>query len=170
MTDTYRIDRETTSPVMSSNECGLLLATVHALQAIDVPFALVHESAMMGWGIDNNIFLDHVDVLVVQEDGFETLGSRVPQDIREYVKVELAGVPTRLWSRSSLGIRGSIEVTSCSRYGCEALAPELVLRKLPYSPDAPMLMEQRARLASILMVDELTDEGLALVARYARGK
>lgn len=60
-------------------------------------------------------------------------------------------------------------MTACPRYGCEAVAPELVLAKLPYSPDAALLQEQRARLAAIVHAADLSDEELRLVAQYVRG-
>lgn len=154
---------------MASGDCRVLTTTVDKLMAQHVGFALVHESALMGWGIDNNVFLNHVDALLFDDTDFHKLGRDVPNKIGCFAESELDGIPVRLWSRASLGIRGGFDVTSCIRYGCEALAPELVLRKLPYSPDAPLLMEQRARLASILMVDDLDNEELELVADYVRG-
>ena len=155
---------------MSAGSCASLQTAVDELNALGVSFALVHESALMGWGIDNNAFLACVDVLFLQNDGFEALGCGVPSRLGEYEETKLAGLPLRLWSRCSLGIQGAVEVTACAHYGCEALAPELVLKKLPYSPDARILLEQRARLAAILMADKLSDEELALVARYVRGE
>lgn len=149
--------------------CHALLAAVEAMRSLGVRFVLVHESALMGWGIDNSVFLGCVDALVVRRDGFEALGLEEPSGIGQYVEAEFSGIPARLWSRESLGIRGGVEVTSCARYGCEALAPEVVLTKLPYSPDAALLAEQRARLAAILMAESLTDDELELVARYVRG-
>ena len=155
---------------MTAGRCVPLQTVVDALGAAGVSFALVHESALMGWGIDNNAFLECVDVLLIQDDSFEEFGCPIPCGIGEYGIVELSGVQTRLWSRGSLGIHAGFEVTACARYGCEALAPELVLKKLPYSPDARILLEQRARLAAILMADKLSDEELALVACYVRGE
>lgn len=154
---------------MSGVGNDVLTAAVGALNRAGVPFALVHESALAGWGVDNNAFLDCVDALLVDDGCFGVLGCDAPDGIGGFAEAELGGVPARLWSRQSLGIQGAFDVTSCPRYGCEALAPELVLSKLPYSPDAHMLLEQRARLAAILMADELADDELALVARYVRG-
>ena len=154
---------------MAARTCAALSAAVAALQAQCVAFALVHESALMGWGIDNNAFLECVDALVVDERDFRKLGLAAPSSIGDFADAELAGVPARLWSRRSLGLAGPFDVTSCARYGCEALAPELVLGKLPHSPDARMLEEQRARLAAIVFSESLTDEELSLVARYVRG-
>lgn len=154
---------------MAGGKCCILEVAVDALKTSGVAFALVHESALMGWGIDNNVFLDYVDVLLFDDGDFRALDSDVPQGIGGYAEARLGEVPARLWSRASLGLDSGFDVTSCASYGCDALAPELVLRKLPYSPDAPLLMEQRARLASIQMVDSLSDEELTLVARYVRG-
>lgn len=154
---------------MGARTCPALTAAVGALRERGVAFALVHESALMGWGIDNNAFLGCVDALVLDERDFRKLGLAAPSSIGGFADAELAGVPARLWSRLSLGLPGPFDVTSCARYGCEALAPELVLGKLPYSPDARMLEEQRARLASIVFCESLTDEELSLVARYVRG-
>ena len=106
---------------------------------------------------------------VVDDGGFGALGAQTPGRLGEYASVEIEGVPVRLWSRSSLGIDGPFDVTACPQYGCEAMAPELVLAKLPYSPDAALLREQRARLASIVHVADLSDEELMLVAQYVRG-
>ena len=154
---------------MAGGECRALASAVGELLESGVGFALVHESALMGWGIDNNAFLGCVDALLLDNAGFRALGCDAPEGIGRFVEADLGGVQARLWSRASLGIRGGLDVTSCARYGCEALAPELVLQKLPYSPDAPLLMEQRARLAAILLVDGLADDELNLVARYVRG-
>lgn len=155
--------------MMAARTCTTLSTAVRALQSAGPMFALVHESALMGWGIDISAFLESVDILLLDDGDFQKVGARVPEGIADFAEAELDGVPARLWSKSSLGLEGGIEVTACPRYGCEALAPELVLRKLPYSPDARMLMEQRARLAAILFAAELTDEELSLVARYVRG-
>lgn len=156
---------------MSSRKCKSLETVVSELQRDGVVFALVHESALMGWGIDNNVFLDTVDVFLEDESGFGILGSgSVPSNLGECAQVEVTGVPVRLWSRASLGLSSPFDVTECKRYGCDALAPEIVLRKLPYSPDARLLDEQRARLAAIVNVDSLTDDELILFARYVRGE
>lgn len=155
---------------MNGGTCASLVAVVDAMQSANVGFALVHESALMGWGLDNNAFLNSVDVLLVDGDGFVEFGCASPTDLGEFAAVDVACVSTRLWSRASLGIAGGVEVTSCPRYGCEALAPEIVLRKLAYSPDARMLLEQRARLASVLLAEELSEKELSMVARYVRGE
>lgn len=154
---------------MKARTCAALTEVVTCLQSIGMAFALVHESALMGWGIDNNMFLDRVDVLLLDDGGFRAFGANVPTLAGQHVEVQVSDVPTRLWSRESLRLAGSFDVTACKRYGCEALAPELVLKKLPFSPDIYMLAEQRARLASILFADDLTEEELSLVARYVRG-
>ena len=154
---------------MAGNLCEPLKVVVEALRASKVAFALVHESALMGWGIDNNAFLGHVDVLLAHDEDFSSFKCEQPNAPGVYAAMEIADVPVRFWSRASLGIKGPFEVTSCTRYGCEALAPEVVLKKLPYSPEARMLLEQRARLASILFAEDLTEDELSLVARYVRG-
>ena len=149
--------------------CAELKAVCDQLAGEGVRMALVHESALMGWGIDSNVVLPVSDVLLIDDGGFEALGTQPPGQLGEHADVELAGMPVRLWSRSSLGIDGPFDVTACPRYECEALAPELVLAKLPYSPDAALLQEQRARLASIVHAADLSDEELTLVAQYVRG-
>jgi len=154
---------------MTAGACGALSTAVGVLKSAGASFALVHESALMGWGIDNNAFLEHADVLLLDETDFGKIGLDAPVRLGSYVDADLGEVPARLWSRASLGLTGTIEVTACPRYGCEALAPEVVLRKLPYSPDSRLLAEQRAHLAAILHADKLTDEELSLVARYVRG-
>ena len=152
-----------------THACSTLRTVCDQLADKGVDMALVHESALMGWGIDANVVLPVVDALLVDDGGFGALGAQTPGRLGEYASVEIEGVPVRLWSRSSLGIDGPFDVTACPRYGCEAMAPELVLAKLPYSPDAALLREQRARLASIVHVADLSDEELMLVAQYVRG-
>ena len=154
---------------MAAMECGVLAAAVEELEADGIEFALVHESALMGWGVDNNAFLRCVDAVLLEDEDFAVLGCSLPSGVGGYAEAEVAGVPVRLWSRTSLGLSGAVEVTSCIRYGCEALAPETVLRKLPFSPDFRLLEEQRACLAAIIHARELTDDELELVARYVRG-
>lgn len=155
--------------MMAAMECGVLIAAVEALKADGVSFALLHESALMGWGVDNNAFLACVDAILLEDGDFVGLGCSAPYQVGGYAKAEVSGIKVRLWSRMSLGLSGAVEVTSCPRYGCEALAPETVLRKLPFSPDFRLLEEQRACLAAILHARELTDDELELVARYVRG-
>ena len=154
---------------MATMKCGALATAVEALRADGIAFALVHESALMGWGVDNNAFLACVDAILLEDADFAELSCTLPSRVGGYTEAEVAGVPVRLWSRMSLGLSGPIEVTSCPRYGCEALAPETTLRKLPFSPDFHMLAEQRARLAAILHARELTHDELELIARYVRG-
>ena len=155
---------------MAGETCAALVAALNVLQSADIPFVLVHESALMGWGIDYSAFLSYVDALLLYDESFGELGLIAPANVGEFREMELGGTPARLWSRASLGLSGAIEETSSPRYGCEALAPEAVLRKLSYSPDFPMLAEQRARLAAILHAESLTDDELSLVAHYVRGE
>ena len=149
--------------------CTTLQTVCEQLAGKGMRMALVHESALMGWGIDSNVVLPVADVLLVDDGGFEALGAQPPGRLGEHADTEIVGVPVRLWSRSSLGLEGPFDVTACPRYGCEAVAPELVLAKLPYSPDAALLQEQRARLASIVHAAALSEEELTLVAQYVRG-
>lgn len=154
---------------MSSKDCLTLREAVALLKGHGVNFALVHEAALAGWDIDYNVFLDNVDVLLIGEEDFAQLGVSVPNQLGQFALREQEGVNMRIWSRTSLGLPSPFEVTACEAYGCEALAPELVLAKLPYSPDARLLAEQRAQLAAILNADALTDEELHLYAKYVRG-
>lgn len=150
--------------------CAPLAAVVEGLKEQGIRFVLVHESALMGWGIDVNAMLPVADVLLLDAASFQALGCEPRESLGEYAGCDVGGVSVRLWSRRSLGLEAPFDVTACPAYGCEALAPELVLVKLPYSPDAPLLLEQRARLAAIVHASELEDSELALVARYVRGE
>lgn len=145
-----------------------LLSVVNYLHD-KVDFFLVHESSLYAWGIDNVVMLSNVDLLLLGEESFSVLDCVCPSVLGEFSEWSTDGVSIRLWSRASLGLAGPFSVTSCARYGCSSLAPELVLAKVPYSPDYRLLLEQRARLASIVYADALSDDEIALVARYVRG-
>ena len=147
----------------------ILVAVVGGLKEAGVQFALAHESSLMGWGIDNNAFLGVVDAVLLDDGSFAAIGAEPPGSLGGCVSAEIAGVPTRLWSRASIGALGPVDVTLCPDYGCYSLAPEVVLSKLPYSPDYGALLENRARLAAIVHVDSLDDDELSLVARHVRG-
>ena len=144
-------------------------AAISELNRADVAFALVHESALAGWGIDNNAFLSAVDALILTAEGFDCLHVAEPAAPGEFVTIACGDCRVRLWSRKSLNLVGPFDVVACGQYACEALAPELVLQKLAYSPDAENLMEQRARLAAIVYSEALSDEEIEMYSRYVRG-
>ena len=154
---------------MSSAENPALATVARELEGRNIAFAFAHESALMAWGMDANVFLSAVDVLVIDANSFAALGCVMPDMLGSYTEVKLAGVPTRLWSRKSLGLNGEFDVTRTQRYKCDCLCPETVLAKLPYSPDSRLLSEQRARLAATINAKELTDEELGLLATLVRG-
>lgn len=143
--------------------CKQLEAAVHVANDSDMGFLLVHQSALMGWGIDDNAFLlGPVDLLVTDRSG-----EGLPKKPGSYSETALAeGSEVRLWSPESLRLGGEFASTACPKYGCRALAPELVLRTLPYSPEAPMLVEQRALLALVLNHKNLKDSEIEAFAKY----
>lgn len=155
---------------MAKGTCAALAAVVDEARRIGFRFALVHRSALVGWNLDNDAFLSTADLVLFDCSAFTALGCALPERVGTYGETAIADIPVRLWSRESLGIRGAVDVVECIGYGCEALAPEVVLRKLPYSPEVHLLSEQRARLAAILAADCLTDEEISLYARYVRGE
>lgn len=148
---------------MERPTCAKLELAVGAANRSGLDFLLVHQSALMGWGIDDNAFLlGPADLLVLGRDGGE-----LPDGIGSYLEVELAGgADARLWSPESLRLGGEFASTACPRYGCRALAPELVLRTLPYSPESGMLLEERALLALILEHGDMGDDEIEQFARY----
>jgi hypothetical protein len=130
-----------------------LTKIVAYLDNLKIPFALVHEAALAAWGIDNNMVLSRVDVLV-PEGSLPTLAS---------------DTVIRPWARLAGGETfESVEKVRVADYGCLAASPEAVLANLPSSPDFMYLREQYAGLALILFHDELTDAGLARFRRYVR--
>lgn len=134
--------------------------------------ALVHEAALMAWGIDNNYVPYSVDVLaskkafdVLRYGGgqqFEHMGNRCIEFASDYA-------PIRVWLSIGEGITfASGRLIDCKYAGYRCLRPELVLEALPTSPDFQYLLEQRAALAEVLYFDDMTDEQLMEFRSFVR--
>ena len=139
------------------------------LRAADVGFVLLHEAALAAWGISYSVVLPAMDILLINDRDAARLGLEVPEQLGTFACLDAADMPLRVWSRKSVGLSGSFDVVECPGYGCDALAPETVLEKLPYSPDARLILEARARLAEILFFDRMSDEQLGEFDSYIRG-
>ena len=146
-----------------------LAAAASVLRAADVRFALLHEAALAAWGISYSVVLPAMDILLIDDRDAALLGLEVPEQLGTFARLDAADMPLRVWSRRSVGLSGSFDVVECPGYGCDALAPETVLEKLPYSPDARLLLEARARLAEVLFFDRMDDEQLGEFDSYVRG-
>ena len=128
----------------------------------------MHEAALTAYGLDYEVFLRGVDVLFADGRSFAVLGLDVPETPGTYSELAGCEPPLRAWSRKSLRLTGVVSARRDGR-GFLVLDPELVLDKLPYSPDIHYLREQRARLAEVLYGKRLGDEDLLLFDRYVRG-
>lgn len=144
-----------------------LRAAVSHLDALGVEYALCHEAACTAFGTNYNAILHEVDAIVpagqlasigeLSEGGFLGIPLDTSVMIRLWPDEALLGTDVRyheIWSKD---------------YECRVLDPELVLRLLPCSPDYPLLLEQRARLAEVLYFDQMSDEELMLFHKYVRG-
>lgn len=141
---------------MEKPVCRRLERTVELAEEAGLEYVLLHQSALMGWGIDDNAFLlGPADLLVLS--GHVVL----PEELGGYRTEGLgAGISARLWAPRALGLGEVIETTACPRYGCRALAPELVLETLPWSPESKMLLEERALLALVINHENMTEDAV----------
>ena len=135
--------------------------------------ALVHEAALMVWGIDNNLAPYAIDVLVSKKTYTrlaETRKARVDEYMgNHYVQFESSYVPIRAWSSVGDGMSfASGRLIDCANVGYRCLRPELALEALPSSPDFQFLLEQRAALAEVLYFDDMTNEQLMEFRSFVR--
>lgn len=139
-------------------------AAADILQADDTKFALVHQAALAAWGLDRNIFLNAVDVIV---DVVPSKAVDAVDNNGMYASVDIdSRCQLRLWTAESLNLEPEFESVFSETYGCRVLAPESVFSALPLSPDYPILREQQAMLATILLKDEIADDELAEIGRF----
>lgn len=139
------------------------------LDAYGVRYALIHESALALWEVDINLFLQTVDVLVDEADVKSALGVKAEDWVKgEYVETDLMGVRMRLW-RTFLGKPLARHALYHYASGCACTpSPRAILAGLAETPDANMLLEQRAHLAEVVYADCLSDEALAEFQKYVR--
>lgn len=125
--------------------------------------ALLHEAAMMAWGLSINAVTRAVDVLAPPS------GQPVPS-WPPYKETRRLGVAVRVWSNLSDGSSfDDAPIRWNERYGRYCLDPERELEEMPHSPDFRYMLEMRARLAEVLYFDQMSDEELAQFHRYVRG-
>ena len=154
---------------MSARSSSLASAVAY-LDGRGIRFHLVHESALMAWGIDNNIVLEAVDVHIPDAEDYEAIGvDAFPESLGSYFETVVEDVRIRLWSSASLGLPPAYIRVYSKAYTCWCLDPAIVLDKLPLSPDAAWLHEQRARLAEVLYFDRMDDELLERYMARVRG-
>lgn len=145
--------------------CGLVDPTASAL---------VHEAALMAWGLDNNVSPYAIDVLVPPRS-FDALaaahGAQTGEHMgNRYVAFDGLAVPVRAWRSVGDDVRYEPRrLVFCEKFGRRCLRPEVVLEALPSSPDFRFLYEQRAALAEVLYFDDMTDEQLMEFRSYVRG-
>lgn len=136
--------------------------------------ALVHEAALMAWGIDNNLVPYAVDVLVPGKvyARAATIKEGVESECQgnRFVQIKTSYAPVRIWKSVGEGMTyGANRLVNCAAAGYKCLRPELVLEALPSSPDFSYLLEQRAALAEVLYFDDMTDEQLLEFRSFVRG-
>lgn len=141
---------------MSRGVDHTLASVIRALDGTGASYFLVHQAGALALGLCEDPLLA-VDVCLT--DG-ELDAARVT--VRPgYVECELAGRVARLWDVSSLAADGGVRVVRSRLYGCEVLAPDLLLECMGRSPDAASLARTLALLACVVHVDGLSDEQLA---------
>lgn len=136
--------------------------------------ALVHEAALMAWGIDNNLVPYAVDVLVPKKEyaRIVSIEGGVESECQgnRFVQIKTSYASVRIWKSVGEGMTyGASRLVNCVATGYKCLHPELVLEALPSSPDFSYLLEQRAALAEVLYFDDMTDEELMEFRSFVRG-
>lgn len=127
-------------------------------------FALIHEAALVAWGLTYSRFTRCLDVLIPHEE----FARICPDECR--CDSFFSEDDMRVWDSDTLladDFRNHLRWSG--KAGCFVLEPQLVLELLPLSPDIQYLLEDRARLAMVLYADEMTDEELLEFNRYVRG-
>lgn len=159
---------------MTPADMDTALASVDCVGTRD-EHALIHEAAMVAWGLDYSVSPRAIDVLVSHEafDALHASGAfeRIVCGADNCLVQNDSGlgIPVRFWGAvHGVTLRGARTVWSAA-FSRNVLDPELVLELMPYSPDSNYLLEQRARLAEVVYVDELTDEELLVFHTYVRG-
>ena len=138
---------------------------ISSLAEADATCFLVHEAGALALGLSYSPFVRTVDLCLVK--GRLAISSATAHEA--YTTGIIGDVPVRIWGRASLNLRQGIRVVTSQLYHCHVLAPDLLLERMDYSPDAASLLETRALLAAVVHVDDLTDDQLTLVKRYVRG-
>lgn len=133
-----------------------------------INFALIHQTALNAWGLDDNLHMDKFDVLILRRQDFRYALITPITELGKFIEHDLYGRNIRFWSPDSLGLGDNFDIVKCEDYNCWALAPELVLDKLVYSPDFNTLKQQRAKLAATLNVKNLTKQEIESFAKYVR--
>jgi hypothetical protein len=128
-------------------ESRLLRHVVTELDKRCESYALVHEAALMAYGLDNNVVPTAVDVLS------PGVGERC-------IALPRQEVPLRVWDRIPGASLDPSDLIWSKAYGCNVLRPDLLLDSLDFSPDIDMLREQRAALAMVLYADAMSDDQL----------
>lgn len=136
---------------------------------------LIHEAALVAFGLDYNVSPYGLDVLVgsaALKPIMLEAGAGASQHVwglDRFVCLERGDMPVRLWGTLNghePDVWRSVYNGDYDRY---CLAPDDVVRTLPLSPDAPLLLEERARLAEVLWYDKMTNEELSTFCQYVRG-
>lgn len=133
-----------------------------------INFALVHQTALNAWGLDDNIHMDKFDILILRRQDFRNALITPITELGKFIEHYLYGRDIRFWSPDSLGLDNNFDIVKCKDYNCWALAPELVLDKLVYSPDFNILKQQRSKLAASLNVHNLTDNEFQVYSQYVK--
>ena len=148
---------------------GKIKAYIETLGDFDLTnFVLLHDAALHVYKSSNNVFCSPFDILIEEKD-YDRLKSllEIIDESDEYFSTEYCGGNFRFWK----SIAGFSYDSIPKRYidGIEVPEPKLLLDEiLEESPELYLLIEQRARFASIIYVNEMSDEEINLFRRYVR--
>ena len=142
---------------------------INVLKELNIKkFVLLHDAALHAYNSSNNVTCDPFDILLKKED-YVRLKSllSITEESDEYFSIEYCGGNFRFWK----SIAGFSYDSIPKRYidGIEVPEPKLLLDEiLEESPELYLLVEQRARFASIVYFNEMSDEEINLFRRYVR--
>ncbi len=131
-------------------------------------YVFLHSAALFVCSANNNVFCDPFDVLVSEND-IEKLKTKinVEEEDDRFISSTLAGVKFRFWKKIAGYAFETIPKKTIK--GRTIPEPKLLLDDvLDECPELYLLIEQRARLASIIYFDEMSDEEINLFRRYVR--
>ena len=131
-------------------------------------FVLLHDSALHVYDASNNSFCNPFDLLIKEED-YLKLKSKlsISEEKNNYFSSDYCGATFRFW-KSIAGFNYN-SIPKRSIKNVEVPEPKLLLDEiLEESPELYLLIEQRARFASIIYANEMSDEEINLFRRYVR--
>lgn len=131
-------------------------------------YILLHDAALHAYNASNNVFCNPFDILIDKED-FNRLKEEldVEEETNKYFSSIIGDVKFRFWN--NIAGYNYKTIPKKELKGNTLPEPNLLLDEiLDECPELYLLLEQRARFASIVYFDEMSDEEINLFRRYVR--